>query len=114
MNVKIVKLINSEEILCDLVSQDDENVTVKNPTLLVPHNNSVAMVPYMPFADYEKGLTIPSSQVMFVVDVREEVVKQFEQQFNPLVTPSNKIVSAGGPVGNATVTHPSGPLGLAH
>ena len=102
MNVKIVKLINSEEILCDRVSQDDENVTVKNPTLLVPHNNSVAMVPYMPFADYEKGLAIPSSQVMFVVDVRAEVIKQFEQQFNPLVTPSNKIVT------------PSGPLGLAH
>ncbi len=102
MNVKIVKLVNSEEILCDLVSQDDKVTKVKNPTLLVPHNNNVAMVPYMPFANYEKGLEIPSSQVMFVVGARDEVAKQFEGQFNPLVTPSNKIVTPGGPLGLAT------------
>ena len=102
MNVKIIKLVNSEEILCELVSQDETTTTVKNPTLLVPHNNNVAMVPYMPFADYEKGLDIPSSQVMFVVDVRDEVKEQFEQQFNPLVTPKKKIISPGGPLGLAT------------
>ena len=102
MNVKIIKLVNSEEILCDLISQDENTTKVKHPTLLVPHNNNVAMVPYMPFADYEKGLDIPSSQVMFVVNVRDEVVDQFEQQFNPLVTPKKKIISPGGPIGLAT------------
>ena len=102
MNVKIVKLVNSEEILCELVSQDETTTKVKNPTLLVPHNNNVDMVPYMPFAEYEKGLEIPSSQVMFVVDARDEVVEQFEQQFNPLVTPTKKIVTPGGPIGLAT------------
>ena len=102
MNVKIVKLVNSEEILCDLVSQDEEVTKVKNPSLLVPHNNSVAMVPYMPFANYDKGLDIPSAQVMFVVGARSEVVEQFEQQFNPLVTPAKKIVTPDGPLGLAT------------
>ena len=107
MNVKIVKRVNSEEILCELVSQDDEVTKVKNPSLLVPHNNSVAMVPYMPFANYDKGLDIPSEQIMFVVDVRAEVEKQFKDQINPIVTPAAKsIVTPGGkPVG--------GPLGLA-
>jgi len=102
MNVKIIKLVNSEEILCELVSENESTTTVKNPTLLVPHNNNVAMVPYMPFADYEKGLEIPTSQIMFVVDARDEVVEQFESQFNPLVTPTKKIVTPGGPLGLAT------------
>ncbi len=102
MNVKIIKLANSEEILCELVSENESTTTVKNPTLLVPHNNNVAMVPYMPFADYDKGLQIPSSHIMFVVDARDEVVEQFEQQFNPLVTPTKKIVTPGGPLGLAT------------
>ena len=106
MNVKIVKLINSEEILCDVISQDDKLVTVKHPSVLVPHNNNVAMAPYLPFADLQdKVLEIPSSQVMFTVDANPKVAEQYEQQFNPnpIFAPADKKIIA-----------PGGPLGLAH
>tara|TARA_Y100001938_G_C8054692_1_gene413775 strand:- start:1230 stop:1544 length:315 start_codon:yes stop_codon:yes gene_type:complete len=104
MNIKIIKLKNQEEILCEVKSETDTECTIKNPCILVPtQKQSIAMAPWLPFAKIDDGLSIPKEHILFVVDVMEEIKMQYEQQFNPIVTPSKKsIIAPSGPIGLAT------------
>ena len=98
MNVKIIKLKNSEEILCEIIDSEDttETITIKNPCVLVPSGqNNIAMAPWLPFADIEKtGVDIPKDTIMFITGVVEEIESQYEQQFSVgLIKPKSKILS---------------------
>ena len=55
MNVKIFKLKNQEEFLCELVEEKDDHYVIKNPCVLLPtQQQTIAMSPWLPFADIEK------------------------------------------------------------
>lgn len=99
MNIKILKLKNSEELLCEFVKENDDSYTVKNPCQLIPSGEQgLALVPWIPFADFnrEEGVNINKDVVIISVDVIEEISSQYEKQFGPnLVTPSKKILTPG-------------------
>jgi len=97
MNVKIVKFKNSEEILCELVEDNDENINIKNPCVLVPQGQTnIAMAPWLPFASIKEGVSISKDNVLVVIDVVEEIASQYEQQFGSgLLKPKPKIVTPG-------------------
>ena len=105
MNIKTIKLKNSEEVLCEVLDnkENTETITIKNPCVLVPSGqNGIAMAPWLPFADIEKtGVDIPRDTIMFIADVVEEIQSQYEQQFSAVVTPKQKIITPSGPLGLA-------------
>lgn len=103
MNVKIIKLKNSEEVLCEMVEEKDDAYVIKNPCVLVPtQQQKIAMAPWLPFAELKKGLDIPKDQVLFVVDVIAEISEQYVNQFSAVIAPKSKIIAPSGPLGLAT------------
>jgi hypothetical protein len=104
MNVKIIKLKNTEELLCELKSETETECNIKNPCILVPtQKGGIAMAPWLPFANLEDGLSIPKEHILFIVDVMDEIKTQYDQQFNPIVSPQKKsIITPNGPLGLAT------------
>ena len=103
MNVKIIKLKNSEELLCELVEEKDDIYKIKNPCVLVPtQQQSIAMAPWLPFAELKKGLDIPKEQVLFALDALKEIAEQYENQFNAIITPKSGLIAPSGPLGLAT------------
>jgi len=99
MNIKILKLKNGEELLCELVKENDDSYTVKNPCQLIPSGQQgLALVPWIPFGEFDrkKGVDINKNVVIISVDVIDEIKSQYEQQFgNVIATPSKKIVTPG-------------------
>ena len=96
MNIKIIKFKNSEEILCEIINNDnEETITIKNPCVLVPSGQTnIAMAPWLPFADMKDGVSIPKDNVMVTINVIEEIALQYEQQFGSnLIKPNSKIVT---------------------
>jgi hypothetical protein len=99
MNIKSIKLKNSEEVLCEITKETEETLTLKNCCVLVPSGNSgIAMAPWLPFAtrDKEYNIELPKDNVMFMFDVIDEIKEQYEQQFGSgLVKPKSKIITPG-------------------
>ena len=105
MNVKILKLKNQEEILCEVVKETDDGYEIKNPCVLLPTpNNTIAMSPWLPFTK-TKEFTMNKELVMFVVEVIDEIDEQYKTQFSSVIAPKSKIVTPGGLAG------PGGPVG---
>jgi len=90
MNVQLVKIITGEEILCDLTI-DGENYIMKHPTILIPQGNQMAMLPYMPMAEFEnKTVTIPEHNVIAYAKAIKQVREQFSQSITGIVAPPEK------------------------
>ncbi len=104
MNVKIFKLKNQEEFLCEIVEEKDDHYVIKNPCILLPtQQQTIAMSPWLPFADIEKkSLEFNKDLVMLVVDVIEQIETQYVNQFSAVIAPKSKIVAPNGPLGLAT------------
>jgi len=101
MNVKIIKLKNQEEVLCELVEEKDDVYVIKNPCVLLPtQQQSIAMAPWLPFAKI-KELNVPKEQVLFILEVIDEIEKQYDQQFSAVFAPKSKIITPSGPLGLA-------------
>tara|TARA_Y100000310_G_C20692085_1_gene822975 strand:+ start:282 stop:599 length:318 start_codon:yes stop_codon:yes gene_type:complete len=97
MNVKSIKLKNSEEILCEIVKETEETLTLKNCCVLVPSGQTgIAMAPWLPFAkrDKDSHVEISKDNVLFMFDVIDEIKEQYEQQFGSgLIQPKSKIMT---------------------
>jgi len=99
MNIKSIKLKNSEEVLCEITKETEETLTLKNCCVLVPSGQSgIAMAPWMPFAKRDKNsdIELPKGNVMFMFDVIDEIREQYEEQFGSgIVKPKSKILTPG-------------------
>ena len=56
MNIQIVRLNSGEEILCDLVADDTNDVvTLKSPLIIIPQGQGqIGFMGWMPYADYKE------------------------------------------------------------
>ena len=104
MNVKIFKLKNQEEFMCELVGEKDDHYVIKNPCVLLPTpKNTIAMSPWMPFADIEKKeIEFKKDLVMLVVGVIDQIEQQYINTFSAVIAPKSKLVTPDGPIGLAT------------
>tara|TARA_R100000152_G_C6776381_1_gene205461 strand:- start:1758 stop:2072 length:315 start_codon:yes stop_codon:yes gene_type:complete len=103
MNVKILKLKNSEEFMCELVEEKEDHYVIKNPVILLPtQNQTIAMSPWLPFAKMEKKeVEFKKDLVMLVVDVIDQIEDQYTKQFSAVLAPKSKLVTPDGPIGLA-------------
>jgi len=105
MSIKMVRLSSGEEIICNY-SKDKafagEIHILKESAILFPMGQGkLAFAKWMPYVNEEqhkKGITIDDKFVMFVVDIDDEMKKQYQSMISGLVVPSNGPVT-GGPIG---------------
>ncbi len=79
MNVKVVKLVTGDEIVCDY-TDNGETVNLKNPARFVVTQQGVGMMPFSPFSSSTE-FTVKSDHVLCVGDVEEEIYNGWSSQF---------------------------------
>ena len=99
-NVKIVKLITTEELLAEVKNETETKVTLKNPTRIVvippqggqsPKGTNVGLAPWINFSD-ETEVTIDKSHIFCIMNPAQEFVNQYNTVFGGLVAPSSKLI----------------------
>ena len=76
MNVKIVKMINGEE----LIGEYKDNV-ISNPVVMIPVNNEkLAFNPWMPYAE-DKDFTLKEDQVLIVATPSKTIANEYSKAF---------------------------------
>jgi hypothetical protein len=95
LDAKLVKVLNGEEIIAEVVKEDDEYITLKNPAIVMlspgqDGNVTVQMGPYCPHTS--KTIPMRKSLVLFVVEPDSELVNGYNKAFGSgLVLPNQTL-----------------------
>ena len=95
-NVRVIKMINGEEIVAKVKSENEDIVTVEKPAIVMmaPGENgnmSVQMGPYCPYTD--DPLPIGKHVVVYMVEPNTELLNGYNKAFgNGLVMPSTQLL----------------------
>lgn len=84
-DLKIVRLSDGEELLCNLVEKNDENIVIRDIGILFSKDDKIGLIPFIPFGKIETdGLQLKSSNVSCILDPIHKLVKIHEKTFqNP-------------------------------
>jgi len=98
MNIKIVKLINGEEIIAKVLPSSGLIVKIENPVRIVvmpnkldPKTPNVGLAPWAEFSD-EKVFELDKSHVLCIMTPVKEFVNQYNSIFSGLVLPNSGLL----------------------
>ena len=88
---------SGEDVIADLIKEQAEELIINNPIVLVPgRDGTVGFAPWSPvISPSVKELRIRSNYVVYVTDPNDDVVRNYNDIFSPIIKPSNagKIIS---------------------
>jgi hypothetical protein len=94
MNVKVFRLSSGEDVVADVLEDKEDSLCVMNP--IVAFNQGDGRLGFAPYAPLlkreEKELEISKKWIVYVANVNDELVEQYEEMFSPLKTPSKKLI----------------------
>ena len=92
MNIKIIKLTNGDEIICDL-EETKAKLKVKKPLLLAFQENRLVFVPFMQYTTAMEGFELQPISVLFVTDPVDSLINDYQMATSQILTPPQ---AAGG------------------
>lgn len=93
--VRLIKLVTGEEILAEIVDDATSTLTIKNPlnAVVQPDQRGGISYGFIPWAGLTDGnLTLVRDKVIFISEVREDVLNSYNTQFGNILAPSQKII----------------------
>lgn len=92
MNVKLIRMSSGEDVIAEVVKHDSNSLTLKNGIVGVPtQQGTLSFVAWSPMISKEvKDITVSTKFVIYVAEVAEEIVSQYEQMYSPITTPEKK------------------------
>ena len=92
MNIKIVKLVNGDEIICDL-EETKTKLKVKKPLLLAFQENRLVFAPFMQYTAAMEGFDLQPASVLFVTDPVDSLVNDYQTATSQILTPPQAATS---------------------
>jgi hypothetical protein len=94
MNVKVIRMSSGEDVVADVMETKEDSLVLMNAIVAVPAGNGqLGFAPYAPLLNRDqKELEINRKWVIYVADVNNELVEQYEEMFSPIKTPSKKLI----------------------
>ena len=92
IDVKLIRIITGEEIIAEVVSEDENNITLKNGLVDLTNSTCVGFAQWATVIYTDNTDVIMKQQhIVYVVSVQEDVAKKYNEMFgSKLVTPSSK------------------------
>ena len=93
MNVKLFRIATGEEVVAELISEDDNFVTVKNGLVVLPNaDGRVGFIPWASVIDRTvPDLIIAKHHIVYIAEVDPSVKKKYNEVYgSKLVTPEEK------------------------
>jgi hypothetical protein len=101
MSVKIVKLLNGEDLIAKIVPSSGLIVKMENPVRIVvmpnkidPKTPNVGLAPWAEFSD-DKIFELDKSHVLCIMTPVKEFINQYNSIFGGLVLPTGNLITPG-------------------
>ncbi len=92
INVKLFRIVTGEEVIAEVISEDDNFVTVKNGLVVLPTGQSVGFAPWATVIDKDKPeLTVSRNHIVYIAEVDSGVRNKYNEIYgSKLITPNDK------------------------
>ncbi len=96
MNVKLIRMWSGEDVIADLIDDKtdvgEEVIVISNPIVAIPTGQG--QLGFAPWSPLLKGkgeeLEITKKYIVYIADVQEQIVDQYNQMFSTITTPPSK------------------------
>ena len=88
-----LRLSDSSEIICKIVSSDADKTVISNPFSLLPTQNGVQLIPAMMSADFAKNVTINTNNITLTCETSLDVHSTYIEAVTGIVTPKKTILT---------------------
>lgn len=94
MNVKVFRMSSGEDVVANVIETKDDTIVVSNPIVAFNQGDGrVGFAPYSPLLRRdEKELEINTRWIVYIANVNDELVEQYEEMFSTIKTPSSKLI----------------------
>ena len=97
-NIKLIRLINREEIIAEVILEGVINVLVRNPlnVIIIPSkvetgDTRVGLAPWANFSD-EEEFSINTSCIVSIMKPIAQLKEQYNQTFSKIITPKTELI----------------------
>ena len=92
IDVKLFRIVTGEEIIAELVSRDENTITVKKGLVVMPRAQYVGCAPWATvISKVNPEIIMDMRHVVYVAEVEENVGKKYNEMFGTkLITPESK------------------------
>ncbi|MDC0863116.1 hypothetical protein OAP74_01420 [bacterium] len=87
-----LRLSDSSEIICKIVSSDSNATIISNPFSLIPTQQGVQLLPAMMSADETKNVTINTNNITMYTETNKDIIASYIQASTGIVTPAKGIL----------------------
>lgn len=93
MNTKLIRMKSGEDVICDVLEQTTETLTIANAIVAVPAGQGqLGFAPWSPLSNDKDTLTIKESYTVYITVPNDNVKQQYESLFSTVITPSKKLI----------------------
>jgi hypothetical protein len=94
MNVKLIRMWSGEDVIADQVGDLRDSIVIRNPIVAIPAGNGqLGFAPWSPLLkDKNVDLEITKKYIVYIAEVQEQIVEQYEQMFSVIKSPSKKLI----------------------
>jgi hypothetical protein len=94
MNVKLIRMWSGEDVIADQVGDLIDSIVIRNPIVAIPAGNGqLGFAPWSPLLkDKNVDLEITKKYIVYIAEVQEQIVEQYEQMFSVIKSPSKKLI----------------------
>ena len=92
INAKLIRVMTGEEVVAELVSETENDITIRNGLVVIPQAQNVGFAPWATVISKEDPeITVCKSHVIYMVELDDSVKKKYNEIFgSKLVTPDEK------------------------
>jgi|TARA_A100001035_G_C27597170_1_gene414759 hypothetical protein len=92
IDVKLLRIVTGEEVIAELVSEDENTITVKNGLVVLPSGNSYGFAPWATVIDSDNPeITMVRNHIVYIAEVASSVKKKYNDLYgSKLITPDEK------------------------
>lgn len=92
INVKLFRIVTGEEVIAEVISEDDNFVTIKNGLVVLPTGQSVGFAPWATVIDKDKPeLIVSRNHIVYIAEVDSGVRNKYNEIYgSKLITPNDK------------------------
>jgi hypothetical protein len=99
-NIKLIKILNGEEIIADVTSETSDTIIIKNPVRIVvmpqpPQMQAtqpkIGLAPWAEFAD-DKAIILNKTHILAMMNPIKEFINQYNTIFGGIVTAPSGLI----------------------
>lgn len=94
MNVKLIRMSSGEDVVATIIEETDDVLKIEDAIVAIPTGQGqLGFAPWSPLiCKSNKEIPVSKKFVVYVADVAEDIVNQYNQMFSKIVTPTNKLI----------------------